>query len=63
MSPFRPSRERRGEDRFLHWKVLIFFVGAAVGLIGMARGDDRIVITAAAILALGVLLRIASRRE
>ena len=31
MTPFRPSRERRGEDRFLHWKVLVFFAGAVLG--------------------------------
>ncbi len=62
MTPFRPSRERRGEDRFLQWKVLVFFAGAVLALVGMARGDDRIVIVAIAILVLGVLLRIATRR-
>lgn len=57
MGLFRPSRERRGPDRWLDLKLLLFSLGAAVGLTGMLLGRDWVIFTAIGILALGVLVR------
>jgi hypothetical protein len=59
---FRPDRDRRGVDRDLDVKMLIFVVGAALGIAGMARGIDWLVYAAIVVLGLGALLRLLSRR-
>lgn len=55
---FRPDRSRRGVDRFLDVKMLIFVIGAALGVIGIAREIDWLVYAAIAVLAVGVILRL-----
>jgi len=57
MGLFRPSREARGPDPYLHLKMALLVAGAAVGLFGMAREDTTIVYIGIAVLAAGVLLR------
>ena len=58
------DRSRRAEPgRFLHLKVGLFFVGAAVLLAGMVTERDVVVAVAIAILAAGFLLRFLERRE
>jgi len=64
MGLFRPDRERRDPDRFLKLKMMIFAVGAAVALAGLAYDRRPLIVLAIAILAVGVLLRfIPSRGE
>jgi hypothetical protein len=58
------DRQRRAEPgRFLHLKVGLFFVGAAVLLAGMVTERDVVVAVAIAILAVGFLLRFLERRD
>ena len=59
---FRPDRSRRGVDRFIDVKMLIFVIGAALGVIGIAREIDWLVYAAIAVLAGGVLLRVLGSR-
>ncbi len=61
MALFRASRERSGPDRYLRLKAVIFLIGAAVGLVGMAVGNDWLVGIGIAVLAAGVALRLLSR--
>lgn len=63
MSPFRPDRTRRGEDHYLGHKMLIFVAGAVLAMVGMAAGQDVLVYLAVAVLAVGLVLRLASRRR
>ena len=56
-------RGRGGPDRFLHWKVALFFLGAGFFLAGAATGTDWAVAAAAGVLALGLVLRFLPRRE
>ncbi|MDE2763155.1 MAG: hypothetical protein OXQ94_15735 [Gemmatimonadota bacterium] len=54
---FRPSRERRGEDRFLAWKVRIFVAGAALALAGIGMSLSWLVWVGIGVLVVGLLLR------
>jgi hypothetical protein len=63
MGWFRPSRERRGPDPYLHWKMLCFALGAAVALAGMITGIDWLILVAVAILVVGIGLRFLRPKE
>lgn len=54
---FRPSRERRGEDRLLAWKVRVFVVGAALAFAGIGMSLSWLVWVGIGVLVLGSLLR------
>jgi len=54
---FRPSRERRGEDRFLAWKVRIFVAGAALAFAGIGMSLSWLVWVGIGVLVVGLLLR------
>lgn len=58
----RPSRTRRGPDAFLDWKVRLFFVGAALALVGIATGIEWLVGVAIGTLAAGLILSFLSKR-
>ncbi|HEY8483915.1 MAG TPA: hypothetical protein VIL13_04830 [Longimicrobiales bacterium] len=62
MSPFRPSRARRGPDPYLRWKIALFSAGAALALAGIATENDRLILAAIGVLAVGILLRVLPRR-
>lgn len=57
------SHRRRGDDRWLEWKVRLFSVAAMLGLAGIYFEERRL--TGAAILVLtgGILLRLIPRRD
>lgn len=55
---FRPSRQRRGEDRLLAWKVGAFVVGAALAFSGMGMSLSWLVWVGIGVLAVGLVLRI-----
>ncbi|MFS8636881.1 MAG: hypothetical protein FWJ74_02275 [Gemmatimonadota bacterium] len=59
---FRPSRETRGPDPFLQWKIVIFIIGALVGLVGVATENRWLIWIGVAVLLSGVLLRTFGRR-
>lgn len=63
MGLFRPDRTRREPDRFLKLKMMVFAVGAAVALAGIAFDRRPLLLLAVAILAFGVLLRLFPSRE
>ncbi len=63
MGLFRPSREQRGPDPYLLWKVALFTVGGAVALFGIFTGRDAAVLAAIVVLALGLVLRVVSSRR
>ncbi len=63
MGLFRPSRERRGADRWLDAKLLLFSLGGAVGVSGMLLDREWLVLTGIAILVVGFLLRFLPRDE
>lgn len=50
-------RGRGGPDRFVYWKLALFFLGAGFLVAGMATGRDWAVAVAIGVLALGLLLR------
>lgn len=58
---FRPDRGTRGDDRFLHLKMLIFSLGAVLGIVGIARDIGWLIYAAIALLAGGILLRFVGR--
>jgi len=60
---FRPSRERRGPDRFLEAKMVLFAVGAALGIAGMITENRLIIWFALAVLLVGFALRFLGQRE
>ncbi|MEX0892064.1 MAG: hypothetical protein WEB88_07820 [Gemmatimonadota bacterium] len=60
---FRARRDRAGPDRFLALKHSLFWIGAGLGVVGMARDIDWMVWTAVVALGLGVALGMAGRRE
>jgi hypothetical protein len=63
MGLFRPDRTRREQpDRLLELKMLIFAVGAAVALAGIAYERRELILAAIIILAVGVLLRFVPSR-
>ena len=58
MGLFRPDRTRREQpDRLLKLKMMIFALGAAVALAGMAIERRGLLLAAVIILGVGVLLR------
>jgi hypothetical protein len=63
MGLFRPSREHRGPDPYLDWKIGLFLAGAAMGIAGMALDRAWIIACAIALLAIGALLRFLPRPE
>lgn len=63
MGLFRPSRERRGPDPYLNWKIGFFVAGAGTGITGMAMENDWLVGAAVVLLAVGVALRFLSREQ
>jgi len=63
MGIFRPDRARREPDRLLKLKLVIFAVGAAVALAGLASDRRPLLLLATAILAVGVLLRFISSSD
>jgi uncharacterized membrane protein YoaK (UPF0700 family) len=62
VTPIGLDRTRRGEDVWLGQKLLFFVVGAALGVAGMITGRQWIIWVAIAVLALGLVLRLAGRR-
>ena len=60
---FRPDRNRRGEDATLAFRMALFAVGAVLALAGMLWKRDALVAAAIVILAIGLLVSIASRRR
>jgi hypothetical protein len=58
---FRPSRERRGPDRWLNVKVAIFCLGAGIALVGIASETKWVVNVAIGVLAIGFLMRFLPR--
>jgi hypothetical protein len=61
MSPFRPDRRRRGEDRMLGQKMLVFGLGAVIAMAGMATERDWLIYVALVLLLLGLAMRFAGR--
>jgi len=52
-----PSRRKKGPDRYLDWKVWIFFAGAALALAGIGMDSSVLVGMAIPVLLGGVVLR------
>jgi hypothetical protein len=63
MGLFHASRDTQGDDRFLRLKVIIFVIGAALGIAGMSSRRDWLVATAIGVLAIGIVLRVLSARQ
>jgi hypothetical protein len=53
-------RSRKNDDRFVEWKVAVFFLGAALWVAGAILGVRWLVWAAIGVLLIGVLLRFAS---
>lgn len=53
----RPSRETRGPDPMLNWKVGVFFLGATLAFIGIGMEISWLVGLAIGVLVLGVAVR------
>lgn len=51
-------RRRSGPDPYLQWKVRLFFLGAVLALVGLARDSSLLVGLAVLILLVGVALRL-----
>ena len=58
---FRARRDRRGPDRWLPHKTMLFLLGSALGLTGMAAERAWLVYAAVAVLAIGFALRFLPR--
>ena len=64
MGLFRPSRQRDDDGRdTLDHRMTIFAIGAIVALAGIASGTAWIIYIAVGILAVGLLLRLARKRD
>jgi hypothetical protein len=63
VTPFRVDRSRRGEDRSLGQKMLIFVLAAVAGLAGMATDTGWLVYLAIALLVGGLILRTLDSRH
>jgi hypothetical protein len=62
MNWFFPDRKARSDgDRYLPFKIGLFVAGAAAALLGIALGQEWLVTSAIAVLAVGVLLRLLPR--
>jgi hypothetical protein len=55
------SREPRGPDPFLDWKVRVFVTGAVLLLAGIFLGRRELVAVAVVVLVAGLLLRLLQR--
>lgn len=62
MMMFRVSRDP-GDERFLHVKILLFVLGAGVGLAGMATNRIWLVNIGIGILVIGFILRLIKQRH
>jgi hypothetical protein len=62
MGLFRPSRTRPGDTGTVHQRMTIFVIGAVVAVAGIASGTSWIIYFAVGILAVGLLLRVASKQ-
>lgn len=61
---FRPSRSRSGkDDPYVHWKLRLFGVGAALAFAGMGTGLGWLVWVGVAVLGVGLVLRFLPRRS
>ena len=58
----RASRERK-DDPFVYTKIMLFVVGASLGMSGMALDLDWLVILGIVVLAIAVIIRLASDRR
>ena len=58
---FRPSRAPRGADRWLPHKMLLFVIGAGLGVAGILSGRDWLINAGIVVLFIGLLLRFARR--
>ena len=56
-------RDRRGPDRWIELKAVLFTVGAVLAIVGMASGRAWLVWLAFAPLAIAFALRFAARRQ
>ncbi|MGH7476620.1 MAG: hypothetical protein ACRELD_10050 [Longimicrobiales bacterium] len=63
MGLFRPSRETRGPDPYLDWKIGAFMLGAALGVAGMITNRRALIVAAIVVLFLGFLLRFLPRDD
>ncbi|MGH7552622.1 MAG: hypothetical protein ACREMQ_06295 [Longimicrobiales bacterium] len=63
MDLFRASRTRRGPDPYLPHKMLIFVIGAALGIAGIASERTWLVNVGIGVLLLGVVLRVIAQRK
>ena len=54
---FFSSRQARGPDHFLQWKVRLFLAGAALALIGIGLDSSALVGLAILVLVAGIVLR------
>lgn len=59
--PFRPSRERRGPDRFLDLKMILLALGGCIAIAGFMLGIDWLVTAAIFPLVAGIALRLNRR--
>lgn len=55
--------ERGGADRYVEWKLVLFFLGAGFLVAGMATGRNWPVLVAVVVLAAGVLTRLLPERR
>jgi membrane protein implicated in regulation of membrane protease activity len=56
-------RGGKSTGRFLEWKIRLFFVGAVILMVGIAREIDLLVILAVAVLAVAFVLRFFERPD
>lgn len=61
MTPFRPSREDRGPDPYLDWKIGLFLVGAGLAVTGMVTENSLLIWFAITAIAIGLGLRFLPR--
>jgi hypothetical protein len=60
INPFRPSRDKRGPDRFLNLKVAVFCLGAGIAFVGIIA-QTWLINVAIGVLLIGVALRFLGR--
>jgi hypothetical protein len=60
---FRPSRAQRGDDRFVNQKMLLFAIGAVLGIAGIAFDLAWLRYLAIAVLSVGIMLRFFGGRD
>jgi hypothetical protein len=58
---FRVSRQKRGPDRFLNLKIVLFCLGAGIATVGIISQKTWIINVAIGVLLIGVILRFFSR--